>query len=332
MTNVCSKCQTPAAPGATFCDNCGNRLAGGQPVAAGGGPPAGTRCPSCNAPVTPGQAFCDSCGSALSAVSPIAPTVVQPYNQPPPPAYNQPTPSAYNQPTPVYNPPLSTYNQPAPAMGGGAMSCPNCHLPVTPGAAFCDSCGAALAMPVPAGPVSPNAPTIFDLAPQPPQPSYPSPQPPPPSYPSPQPPQPSYPSPQPPQPNYPSPQPPQPSYPSPQPPPSYPSAITPRLVVNATNAPLTLPAGKSELLIGREDAVSNHFPDVDLGPHGGEEGGVGRRHAKLYIRGGQCFIEDLQSVNYTFVNRQKLNPGNQQPLNNGDELRFGRVVLRFYTS
>jgi len=103
------------------------------------------------------------------------------------------------------------------------------------------------------------------------------------------------------------------------------------MVIQATNAPLNVPPGKGELIIGRSDEVSGHFPDVDLGPHGGEDGGVSRRHAKLVIQGGQCFLEDLQAVNFTFVNKQKLVPGNRQPLNSGDELRFGRVAVMFYT-
>ena len=107
--------------------------------------------------------------------------------------------------------------------------------------------------------------------------------------------------------------------------------MTPRLVVQATNTPLSFPMGKSELLIGREDPVSGHFPEVDLGPHGGEDGGVSRSHAKLFIQGSQCFLEDLQSVNSTQVNKQRLNPGTRQPLNHGDELRFGKIVVMFYT-
>ena len=98
-----------------------------------------------------------------------------------------------------------------------------------------------------------------------------------------------------------------------------------------TNTPLSFPMGKSELLIGREDPVSGHFPDINLGPHGGEDGGVSRNHAKLIIQGNQCLLEDLQAVNFTHVNKQKLAPGTRRPLNNGDELRFGKVVVMFYT-
>jgi pSer/pThr/pTyr-binding forkhead associated (FHA) protein len=84
--------------------------------------------------------------------------------------------------------------------------------------------------------------------------------------------------------------------------------------------------------MGREDPVSGVFPEVDLTSHGAEEGGVSRRHAKLIIQGNQCLIEDLNSTNFTFVNNQKLNPGVGRPLNDGDQVRLGKVMLTFHTS
>ena len=57
-----------------------------------------------------------------------------------------------------------------------------------------------------------------------------------------------------------------------------------KLVVEADNATFDL-SGKSEIAIGREDPVSNIYPDVDLTPHGGEEGGVSRLHAKIFLQG-----------------------------------------------
>jgi pSer/pThr/pTyr-binding forkhead associated (FHA) protein len=86
------------------------------------------------------------------------------------------------------------------------------------------------------------------------------------------------------------------------------------------------------VLIGREDAVSNIVPDVDLAPHGGEEGGVGRRHARITFSNGQYLIEDLNSINFTFVNKQKIAPKTPTPIKNGDEVRLGRVVLKFSAS
>ena len=105
----------------------------------------------------------------------------------------------------------------------------------------------------------------------------------------------------------------------------------PRLVVESDNASFDL-SGKTEVLIGREDPVSNIYPDVDLTPHGGEEGGVSRLHAKLLVNGGQYLIEDQNSTNYTFVNRQRLQPKTPTAIKDGDEIRLGRVALKFQTS
>jgi hypothetical protein len=102
--------------------------------------------------------------------------------------------------------------------------------------------------------------------------------------------------------------------------------VGPRLVVVASGAEIPLPAG-DEILIGREDPVSGIFPQVDLTPHGGEEGGVSRQHARLLVEGADFFVEDLDSTNYTFVNKQKLAPRTRQVLRDGDEIRCGRVAL-----
>jgi hypothetical protein len=103
------------------------------------------------------------------------------------------------------------------------------------------------------------------------------------------------------------------------------------LIRSHDNAPLDLPADREDYLIGRRDPAIGSFPDVDLVPYGGEEGGVSRRHARITVEDGHYFVEDLNSVNYTFVNRQKLEPGVRQPLRDGDEIRLGRIILVFKT-
>jgi pSer/pThr/pTyr-binding forkhead associated (FHA) protein len=84
--------------------------------------------------------------------------------------------------------------------------------------------------------------------------------------------------------------------------------------------------------IGREDPVSQVFPDIDLTDYGGDEGGVSRMHARITQQGGQFYIEDLDSTNYTFVNQQRLQPRQPHPLQDEDEVRFGRVKATFHTS
>jgi hypothetical protein len=111
-----------------------------------------------------------------------------------------------------------------------------------------------------------------------------------------------------------------------------PAVATPLKIVVESDSYVFDLTGKSEITIGREDAVSNIYPDVDLTSHGGEEGGVSRLHAKIYNQGAQYMVEDQNSTNFTFVNKQKLAPKTPTPIKDGDEIRLGRVALLFKTS
>jgi hypothetical protein len=113
--------------------------------------------------------------------------------------------------------------------------------------------------------------------------------------------------------------------------PAAPVALNARLIVEADNQEFDL-SGKDNVLVGREDAVSNIFPDIDLTPHGGEEGGVSRMHARIFAENGQYMLEDENSTNFTFLNRQKLAPKTPTPLHDNDEIKLGRVLLRFKES
>jgi len=94
-------------------------------------------------------------------------------------------------------------------------------------------------------------------------------------------------------------------------------------------------AGKQFLLsaaesqIGRWDADGGVFPDVDLDSDD-PEAKVSRRHARISLRDGEYFLEDLGSTNGTFINRGKrLAAGARQPLTDGDEIIVGKTFLRF---
>ncbi|MBV9709478.1 MAG: FHA domain-containing protein [Ktedonobacteraceae bacterium] len=108
-------------------------------------------------------------------------------------------------------------------------------------------------------------------------------------------------------------------------------ALSARLIVEADNQEFDL-SGKDNITIGREDAVSNIFPDVDLTPHSGEEGGVSRLHARIFAENGQYMLEDENSTNFTFLNRQRLAAKTPTPLHDNDEIKLGRVLLRFKTA
>jgi hypothetical protein len=104
-----------------------------------------------------------------------------------------------------------------------------------------------------------------------------------------------------------------------------------RLVVISTGAELPLPE-QEEITVGREDPSSGIFPDVDLTPYGGEEGGVSRRHARLLFLDGEYYVEDLQSTNYTKIDGQRLPAHVREKVEDGARLDFGRVAVIFRRS
>ena len=319
---ICPNCGSTTGEGAVFCDQCGTRLS--QPeVAAPEAAPApaggGAICPACGAGNVPGEAFCEYCGSRLEAPEPQSVPELEPVSSEAE-LEVAPAPAA----EPVEEPAVAQAEEP---------TCPACGAAAVAGEAYCANCGASLtpappepepvAEPEPAAapePVVEDVPTEPEPAPAP--------------------------------------------VPTPSPialpvcpacgadvevgdafcsacgsalqaapdtvvqeeTPVSPGLAGPRLVVADSGAEIPLPAG-DEMLVGREDPVSGIFPDIDLTPHGGEEGGVSRRHARITLEGTSYFVEDLDSTNFTFVNKQKLAPKVRQPLADGDQIRFGRIAV-----
>ena len=111
-------------------------------------------------------------------------------------------------------------------------------------------------------------------------------------------------------------------------PPGSHAAGHPQLVVISDQATFAI-MGSDDIIIGRADPTSNLYPDIDLTAHGGEDGGVSRVHVRLRYEAGHYAIEDQNSINYTFLNKQRLEPFVPTVLKHGDELRLGRVLLRF---
>lgn len=100
-----------------------------------------------------------------------------------------------------------------------------------------------------------------------------------------------------------------------------------KLVLTDTGEEISVPE-KDEILLGREDPVSSIFPDIDTTPYSGEEDGVSRNHAKILQQGTDYYVEDLNSVNSTFLNKVKLEPNTPSPIVDGDELMLGRLKFR----
>jgi pSer/pThr/pTyr-binding forkhead associated (FHA) protein len=81
-----------------------------------------------------------------------------------------------------------------------------------------------------------------------------------------------------------------------------------------------------QMLVGREDATEQLYPEIDL--TGLDEGYVHRRHAQLAFEGTFLFVTHLGGHNRTYVNNRPIADRLPHPLNIGDTVRFGKVVLR----
>ncbi len=86
---------------------------------------------------------------------------------------------------------------------------------------------------------------------------------------------------------------------------------------------------RDEITFGRADSRSGIPPDVDLSDIGGREGGVSRLHARLIRQGNALHLEDLGSMNGTFVNERQLTPHQRTPIRPGDKIRLGLLHLTF---
>ena len=110
-----------------------------------------------------------------------------------------------------------------------------------------------------------------------------------------------------------------------------PVAPTARLQLESGTV-LTLPSGRREIIIGRDDPISGVHPEVDMTPYGAESGGVSRRHVRLTVLEGQWMITDLQSTNHTRVNGVRIDPGVPTQLPDGAQVVLGRIGFIFRSS
>lgn len=85
-----------------------------------------------------------------------------------------------------------------------------------------------------------------------------------------------------------------------------------------------------ETTVGRIDPVTGIHPDVDLTPIDGKRS-ISRRHARVRREEDGTFsvIEDVGTMNGTFVNGVRLTVGRPYPVQPGDLVVFGTVQCRF---
>ncbi|HEY9898088.1 MAG TPA: FHA domain-containing protein [Pantanalinema sp.] len=83
-----------------------------------------------------------------------------------------------------------------------------------------------------------------------------------------------------------------------------------------------------ETHVGRWDPDGGSFPEVDL-TSDDAEAKISRKHARLFVEEGEYFVEDLGSLNGTYVNRgPRLMPGSPQLVKAGDEIVMGKTFFK----
>lgn len=99
-----------------------------------------------------------------------------------------------------------------------------------------------------------------------------------------------------------------------------------RLKIGARRREVELPLNKA-IHMGRVDPTATIFPEIDLTGDGALARSVSRRHARILKQGNAVLIEDLGSVNGTFVNGERLAPYLPETLKDGDTLQLGKLVI-----
>lgn len=92
----------------------------------------------------------------------------------------------------------------------------------------------------------------------------------------------------------------------------------------------TFPLDADMMLVGRKDVKRGLLVDIDLTSLDNRKI-VSRKHALLEHKKGEWFLTDQGSVNGTWLNGHQLTAHRPYPLQNNDEVIFGRngVILRF---
>ena len=99
-----------------------------------------------------------------------------------------------------------------------------------------------------------------------------------------------------------------------------------RLKIGARQREIEMPLNVITHL-GRVDAAASVFPEVDLSDDSDASHGVSRRHARILKQSGMVVVEDMGSINGTFVNGKRLDPYLPEVLNDGDLLQLGKLKI-----
>jgi hypothetical protein len=105
-----------------------------------------------------------------------------------------------------------------------------------------------------------------------------------------------------------------------------PSATAKLVVIRGTKLNVEFPLYEGPNCLGR---TAERPADIDLsGLESTDQVWSSRQHAVVYCEGDLLSLEDLNSLNGTFVNRARLQAGKRYLLKNGDVIQIGTVQLK----
>jgi hypothetical protein len=106
-------------------------------------------------------------------------------------------------------------------------------------------------------------------------------------------------------------------------------AVARMVLRDGSGATIELPEKKT-LILGRKHSSS--AVDIDLEPYQASKYGVSRLHARLVKHDDAWWLDDLHSLNGTFVNDIQVKHGNPVALKEGDIIRFSHMAFVFSLS
>lgn len=106
-----------------------------------------------------------------------------------------------------------------------------------------------------------------------------------------------------------------------------PRTNTLRLMLSGHTEPLKIRGLTTPITLGRTHEETGSYPSIDLTPHHGQKLGVSRLHAQIESIYSDYYIKDLGSSNGTWVNGRRIEPHQLVPIENGDQIRLGRLMI-----
>jgi pSer/pThr/pTyr-binding forkhead associated (FHA) protein len=109
------------------------------------------------------------------------------------------------------------------------------------------------------------------------------------------------------------------------------TTINMAIAIKVEGRDLVIRIQKTEYTFGRAALGQAVIPDFDLTPYDGLAKGVSRIHAMVVTTEKEIFLRDLTSINGTQINGIRLSPNMDYPINSGDMINLGRLIITIKT-